>query len=142
MITIRTAILSITLFLGLSGEAMARGWSREWDFIGVAEDRTEVLVQRQSVRELPPSPERRFAVRQVMVALDTGDSEGIAPSRRVVLFRYDCTGRRMLIAAATDYAADGSVLARNSVAGDWADGYEPVEPDTLGATIMAQTCGV
>ncbi len=141
MMTVRKLLLPLAL-LGFSGEAAAQGWSADWKIIGVAEDRTEVLVRPESVRELPPSAERSFTVRQVWAGFDHTGTSGIDAGRKVILFQYDCTGRRMLIAAATDYAANGKVLARNAVPSDSADRYEPVEPESLGETIMATACPV
>ncbi|WP_157573282.1 surface-adhesin E family protein [Novosphingobium sp. AAP83] len=139
MMTVRKMLLPFAL-LGFSGEAMARGWSADWKLIGVAEDRTEVLVRPESVRELPPSADRRFTVRQVWAGFDQTGASGIDAGRKIVLFQYDCASQRMLIAAATDFTADGKVIARNAVPSDRADLYEKVEPATLGATIMATAC--
>lgn len=139
MMTVRKLLLPLAL-LGFSGEVVAQGWSADWKIIGVAEDRTEVLVRPESVRELPPSAERGFAVHQVWAGFDHASGTGVDAGRKIILFQYDCTGRRMLIAAATDYAANGKVLERNAVLSDSADQYEPVEPESLGATIMAMAC--
>ena len=139
MMTVRKMLLPLAL-LGFSGEAVAQGWSADWKIIGVAEDRTEVLVRPESVRELPPSAERLFAVRQIWAGFDHTGATGIEAGRKIILFQYDCTSRRMLIAAATDYTADGKVIARNAVPDDQADLYQPVEPETLGETIMATAC--
>jgi hypothetical protein len=139
MITFRQILLPLAL-LGFSGEAMAQGWSADWKVIGVAEDRTEVLVRPESVRELPPSAERHFAVRQVWAGFDHTATFGIEAGRKIILFQYDCASRRMLIAAATDYTADDKVIERNAVPDDRADLYQAVEPETLGETIMATAC--
>jgi hypothetical protein len=144
MTFIRNLLLPLAL-LGFSGGASAediaaRGWSADWKVIGVAEDRTEVLVRPESIAQLQPSAERAFPVRQVWVGFDATPSGRVGQGRKISLFRYDCTAQRLLIAAATDYAADGSVLARNAVDADRADQYQPVEPDTLGAAIMAEAC--
>ena len=139
MMTVRNMLLPLAL-LGFSGEAMAQGWSADWKVIGVAEDRTEVLVRPESVQELPPSAERHFTVRQVWAGFDHTTAYGIEAGRKIILFQYDCASRRMLIAAATDYTADGKVIARNAVPNDRADLYEAVEPETLGETIMATAC--
>ncbi|MBF9151660.1 surface-adhesin E family protein [Novosphingobium jiangmenense] len=144
MTSIRNLLLPLTL-LGLSGaagaeEIAARGWSADWKVIGVAEDRTEVLVRPESVHELPPSMLRSFAVRQVWAGFDFAPAAGLATGRKVILFRYDCTARRVLIAAATDYGASGQIVSRNAVDADSADQYAPVEPDTLNAAIMAEAC--
>lgn len=144
MITVRQMLLPLAL-LGFSGEAVsdgaaAQGWSADWKIIGVAEDRTEVLVRPESVRELPPSVDRQFTVRQVWAGFDHTAASGIDAGRKIILFQYDCTSRRMLIAAATDYAANGQIIARNAVPDDRAEAYQPVEPETLGETIMATAC--
>ena len=144
MMTVRKMLLPLAL-LGFSGEAVSReaaaqGWSADWKIIGVAEDRTEVLVRPESVRELPPSADRQFTVRQIWAGFDHAEASSIDAGRKIVLFQYDCASQRMLIAAATDFTADGKVIARNAVPSDRADQYEPVEPDTLGATIMATAC--
>ncbi|MGV3510438.1 MAG: hypothetical protein ACO1OX_00395 [Novosphingobium sp.] len=146
MTSIRNLLLPLA-FLGFSGGAMAegiaaRGWSADWKVIGVAEDRTEVLVRPESVRELPPSSDRNFAVRQVWAGFDFTPAAGLATGRKVILFRYDCAARRVLIAAATDYAASGQIMSRNAVEADTADQYAPVEHDTLNAVIMAEACSV
>lgn len=143
--TFRRNLLLPFALLGFSGEAaaegeVARGWSADWKVIGVAQDRTEVLVRPESVRELPPSTERAFAVRQVWAGFDFAGAAALDTGRKLVLFRYDCTGQRVLIAAATDYAVDGGVIARNAVEADRADRYQPVEPETLNAAIMAEAC--
>lgn len=135
----RPILLSLAL-LGFSGVAAASEWSAGWTVIGVAQDRTEVLVRPESVQELPPSRERAFAVRQVWAGFDFAGASALDSGRKIILFRYDCAGQRVLIAAATDYAASGAVLARNAVETDRADQYQPVEPDTLNAAIMAQAC--
>jgi len=135
----RSMLLPCAL-LGFSGGAVAQGWSADWKVVGVAPDRTEVLVRPGSVRELPPTGARGFAVRQVWAGFDFTSATSIDSGKRVVLFQYDCVGHRALIAAATDYASDGAMLARNAVPSDGADQYEPVEPDTLNATIMAEAC--
>lgn len=144
MTSIRNLLLPLA-FLGFSGGAMAeeiaaRGWSADWKVVGVAEDRTEVLVSPATVRELPPSAGRNFAVRQVWAGFDMAHATGLAAGRKIVLFRYDCTARRVLIAAATDYSNSGQVVSRNAVEADSADLYGPVEPDTLNAAIMAEAC--
>ncbi|MBA4088084.1 surface-adhesin E family protein [Novosphingobium sp. ERW19] len=146
MTSIRSLLLPLA-FLGFSGGAMAediaaRGWSADWKVIGVAEDRTEVLVRPESVRELPPSAGRSFAVRQVWAGFDFAPAAGLATGRKIILFRYDCAARRVLIAAATDYATSGEILSRNAVAADSADQYAPVEPETLNAAIMAEACSL
>ncbi|MFY7836037.1 MAG: surface-adhesin E family protein [Novosphingobium sp.] len=143
--TFRRNLLFPMALLGFSGGAVAegnaaRGWSADWKVIGVAQDRTEVLVRPASIRELPPSTERTFTVRQVWAGFDFAGAASLDTGRKLVLFRYDCTSQRVLIAAATDYAPDGAVLARNTVEADRADRYEPVEPETLNATIMAEAC--
>lgn len=134
--------LAILCFSGgaMAEEIAARGWSADWKVIGVAEDRTQVLVRPESVRELPPSAHRTFAVRQVWAGFDFAHAAGLDSGRKVILFRYDCSARRVLIAAATDYSATGDVVSRNAVAADTADQYAPVEPDTLNAAIMTQAC--
>ncbi|ABD24919.1 hypothetical protein Saro_0471 [Novosphingobium aromaticivorans DSM 12444] len=144
MTSIRSLLLPFAL-LGFSGGAAAegiaaKGWSADWKVVGVAEDRTEVLMRPGSVRELPPGPQRTFAVRQVWAGFDYAGTHGLHAARKIALFRYDCAGRRLLVAAATDYAANGVVLARNAVDADRADQYLPVEPDTLGAAIMDKAC--
>lgn len=139
MTPFRKVLLPFAL-LGFSGGALAQGWSAGWRVVGVAQDRTEVLVRRESVRELPPTEARTFQVRQVWAGFDFAMATGLDTGRRIVLLHYDCVGRRALVAASTDYASDGAVLARNAVTTDGADQYEPVEPDTLGATIMAEAC--
>lgn len=143
--TFRRNLLLPLVLLGFSGGAAAqgnaaRGWSVDWKVIGVAQDRTEVLVRPESIRELPPSTERAFTVRQVWAGFDFAGAASLDTGRKLVLFRYDCTSQRVLIAAATDYAPDGAVLARNTVEADRSDRYEPVEPETLNATIMAEAC--
>lgn len=137
MIAFRTTLLPLAL---LSGEAQAKDWSVDWKIIGVTADQTEVLVRPASVQELPPSHDRAFTVRQVWAGFDFGGAATISADRKIILFRYDCSGHRVLIAAATDYGANGAVLARNAVEADRADQYEPVEPDTLNAAIMAEAC--
>ncbi len=139
MTPFRNLLLPFAL-LGFSGGALAQGWGADWKVVGVALDRTEVLVRPESVRELPPTVARGFAVRQVWAGFDFSGATGLDSGRRVVLFQYDCAGHRALIAAATDYASDGAVLARNAVPRDGADQYQPVEPGTFGATIMAEAC--
>ncbi|MCY1670196.1 hypothetical protein OVA07_04135 [Novosphingobium sp. SL115] len=139
MIAFRTALLPLAL-LGLSGEALAKDWSADWQIIGVAPDRTKVLVRPSSVQELPPRHDRAFAVRQVWAGFDFTAAAAPEQGRKIILFRYDCSAQRVLIAAATDYAANGTLLARNAVDADRADQYEPVEPDTLNAAIMAEAC--
>ena len=143
MTPVRNLLLPLML-LGFSGEATlageARGWSADWKVIGVAQDHTQVLVRPESVRELAPVNARAFAVRQVWAGFDYSGSDAIESGRKMILFRYDCAHRRVLIAAATDYAPDGTVLARNAVSADRADQYEPVEPETLNAAIMAEAC--
>lgn len=145
MTSIRNLLLPLAL-LGFSGEATAediaaRGWSADWKVIGVAEDRTEVLVRPESVRELPPSASRSFTVRQVWAGFDFAPAAGLDTGRKIILFRYDCSAHRVLIAAATDYGASGQVVSRNAVEADSSDQYTPVEPDTLNAAIMAEACG-
>ncbi|MFM6831758.1 MAG: surface-adhesin E family protein [Novosphingobium sp.] len=139
MKSLRTMLLPFAL-LGCSGGAVAQGWSAEWKVVGVAQNRTEVLVRPESVRELPPTGGRAFSVRQVWAGFDFSGVASLDSGRRIVLFRYDCAGQRALIAAATDYSSDGAVLARNAAPGDRADQYEPVTPDTLNAAIMAEAC--
>lgn len=143
MTPVRNLLLPLAL-LGFSGEAAtageARGWSADWKVIGVAQDRTQVLVRPESVREIAPESGRAFPVRQVWAGFDFSDASALDSGRKVILFRYDCARRRVLIAAATDYAPDGTVLARNAVSADRADQYEPVEPETLNAAIMAEAC--
>jgi hypothetical protein len=118
---------------------MAQGWSADWKVVGVAQDRTEVLVRPESVRELPPTEARTFRVRQVWAGFDFASATGLDTGRRIVL-QYDCAGRRARVAAAPDYASNGAVVARNAVTTDGGDQYEPVETNTLGATIMAEAC--
>ncbi|MBB4615887.1 surface-adhesin E family protein [Novosphingobium taihuense] len=143
MTSVRNLLLPLMLLV-FSGEAAmageARGWSADWKVIGVAQDRTQVLVRPESVREIGPDSARAFPVRQVWAGFDFSGSDTLESGRKVILFRYDCAQRRVLIAAATDYAPDGTVLARNTVAADRADQYEPVEPETLNAAIMAEAC--
>lgn len=146
MTFLRNLLLPFAL-LGFSGGAaaegdVARGWSADWKVIGVAQDRTEVLVRRESVQDVPPTTERAFPVRQVWAGFDFGGANALDAGRKIVLFRYDCSAHRVLIAAATDYTADGMILARNAVESDRADLYEPVEPETLNAAIMAEACPV
>ncbi|MFY8194263.1 hypothetical protein [Novosphingobium sp. B1] len=126
----------------MAEEIAARGWSADWKVIGVAEDRTEVLVRPESVRELPPSAYRNFTVRQVWAGFDFAPAAGLATGRKVILFRYDCAGRRVLIAAATDYATSGQIVSRNAVETDTGEQYAPVESDTLNAAIMAEACSL
>lgn len=143
MTPVRNLLLPLML-LGFSGEAAmageARGWSADWKVIGMAQDRTQVLVRPELVRELAPESGRAFTVRQVWAGFDFSHASALESGRTVILFRYDCAHRRVLIAAATDYAPDGSVLARNAVSADRADQYQPVEPETLNAAIMAEAC--
>jgi hypothetical protein len=144
MTSIRNLLLPLAI-LGFSGgafaeEIAARGWSADWKVIGVAEDRTQVLVRPDSVMQIEPAPQRAFTVRQVWAAFDSNSTGKAVPARKIILFRYDCARRRMLIAATTDYAADGTVVARNTVTTDRSDQYQPVEPETLGAAIMAEAC--
>ena len=139
MMTFRKVLLPLAL-LGFSGEAVAQGWSADWKIIGVAEDRTKVLVRPESVQELPPSADRQFSVQRIWAGFDHSEASSIDAGRKIVLFQYDCASPRMLIAATTDFTADGKVIARNAVPSDRADQYEPVEPETLGATIMATAC--
>jgi hypothetical protein len=146
MTPVRNLLLPLAL-LGISGEALAediaaRGWSADWKVIGVAQDRTEVLVRTESVRELPPSANRNFTVRQVWAGLDFAPAAGLHTGRKVILFRYDCAARRVLIAAATDYGTSGQIVSRNAVEADSADQYAAVEPDTLNAAIMAEACSI
>lgn len=146
MTSIRNLLLPLA-FLGFSGGAMAeeiaaRGWSADWKVIGVAEDRTEVLVRPESVIELPPSTQRNFTVRQVWAGFDFAPAAGLATGRKIILFRYDCAAHRVLIAAATDYASSGQIVSRNAIESDTADQYAPVEYDTLNAAIMAEACSL
>ncbi len=144
MISIRRALFPLTLLCS-AGTAIAQGalpevWPADWRVIGVAEDETQVLVRPESIRELPPSDARAFSVRQLWAGFGIPARGAGQPARKVVLFHYDCAGRRVLIAAATDYARDGRILARNAIETDRADLYLPVDPETLNAAIMAQAC--
>jgi hypothetical protein len=139
MISFHTMLLPFAL-LGFSGEAVAQGWGADWEVIGVAQDRTQVLVRPVSVRDLPPTNTRGFAVRQVWAGFDFFGATSLDRGKRIVLFQYDCAGQRALIAAATDYASDGAVLARNAVTSDETDQYEPVQTGTLNAAIMSEAC--
>ena len=97
-------------------------------------------MKRDSLRDLPPKTGRDFAVRQVWVGFDFTAVKSEKDRKSLRLYQYDCIGQRVLIVSATNYSPSGKVVSKFSEIDDYDFKYDPVVPESVGASILAAVC--
>ena len=131
----------IVLSLGLlATPLLAERWSADWTPVASSTDKTWVFMKRDSLRDLPPKTGRDFAVRQVWVGFDFTAVKSEKDRKSLRLYQYDCIGQRVLIVSATNYSPSGKVVSKFSEIDDYDFKYDPVVPESVGASILAAVC--
>ena len=113
----------------------------DWRYLGTGTTGTIVLVDIESVRELPEIRIRRpFPVMQIWVKMDHSKDKTVAYREQKVLWRYNCTDESGMIASYVTYGSSGRVLQSDSFE-DYDFRYSPATPDTMKYAIMEFACG-
>ena len=112
-----------------------------WKFQTSSVNGTDVYVDTESWRELPPVQIKRpFSVRQIWVKYDHSKDKTETARSKVELLRFNCTAETSALASLVSYRADGTVI-KSKTWDDYDFNYEPVVPDTIGYAIMQFACG-
>lgn len=113
----------------------------DWRHLTTSASGTVVLVDVESVRELPALGIRRpFPVMQVWIKMDFSRDKSETYREWRALYRFNCTAETSMVVSSVTYAPDGRVV-KSSASEDYDFRYEQQVPDTIGYAIMEFACG-
>ena len=135
---LKCAIVSIAF--GASSAFGATIDLAKWKYVGLTSSGSIVLIEKSSIRDLPATTVRNFAVRQAWYLWEHSKdkSEKARTSKR--LMRFDCVGSKIGTFAYASYAADGTLLASWNEPGDYDFKYQDIVPDSIGSAMSNEAC--